>query len=83
MAFDADIFEPQRREMRRIFEAEGFAFTAWPGRHIETYTHQKKEVVKSFDGYHWNENGHRVVARALAPALDSLLHLAQARKLPH
>ena len=67
MVFSADTYQPQLGEFRRIFESRGFLFFDAPAMEVEKARTVEKQVVKSVDGYHWNERGHAIVAGALYP----------------
>ncbi len=73
IGFTADIFQPQRDEFKRIFEANGFRFYDEPAIKVEQAKVEKKQVVKAVDGYHWNEQGHEIIARTLMPFLKPLV----------
>ena len=73
IGFSADIFQPQREEFRRIFEANGFSFYDEPALNVEKAKVEQKLVVKAVDGYHWNEQGHEIIARSLLPFLKPLV----------
>lgn len=72
IAFSVDYFTPQITEMNRIFTEAGYLFTT----DISLAMNRRvfhKENVKTIDTYHWNENGQKVVANALAPFIKSML----------
>ncbi len=73
IAFSADIFQPQGEEFKQIFEENGFKFYNEPAIKVEQAKVEKKQVVKAIDGYHWNEQGHEIVARSLMPVLKPLI----------
>ena len=74
LVFTADNYRPQYDDFKQICAAndihlvtevvEGLTAAAAAG-----------EIIRSADGYHWNEAGHEVVARALAPEIQALLTL--------
>jgi hypothetical protein len=72
LGFAADIFQPQRNELQRIFEENGFAFQPEPALNIEKAKVEEKQMVLAVDGWHWNERGHEIVAWSLLPFLESL-----------
>lgn len=67
----ADYWEPQIFQFREICGALGLPL-------LETQVHRineakGKETVFSQDGYHWNERGHEIVAKALEIQLNDVL----------
>jgi len=73
VGFSADIYQPQLEEFRRIFESNGFPFFDGPALDVEKAAVEQKRVVRAADGYHWNEQGHEIVAGSLLPVLLPLI----------
>jgi len=73
LAFSADTYQPRLAEFQRIFEGNGFAFTAAPASFVERMAIEERVVTKARDGYHWNEKGHELIATGLQPLLSEIL----------
>jgi lysophospholipase L1-like esterase len=74
LAFSADVYQPQLDEFQRIFQENGFLFTAAPASLVERTAIEDKADTKARDGYHWNEKGHELIAHRLQPLLSEILH---------
>lgn len=72
--FSADSYEPQMSAMRDIVKAAGFSYEQEP-----VLLHQEAESnrinIRAIDGYHWNELGHRLVAKGLQERIRAALTL--------
>lgn len=64
MAFVSDHYTPQIETFENICAQVGIPMISTIGKQIKD-TKQSGEVVHSFDGYHWNEKGHAIVAQQL------------------
>lgn len=71
IVFNADTYEPQQSEFKEICTNHEMIYTLNPANAIQEQKPQ--EVVFAQDGYHWNEKGHEVIAKALMENLKMLL----------
>lgn len=72
VAFSSDIFRPQYGDFKKICADHQIDFIdsiAWQVKRAE----EAGKVVKSSDGYHWNEEGHQIVAQFLQKKLALML----------
>lgn len=68
IGFSASLFNPQLGEFQQIFEKHQVPFYSEPAMAIQL-AQKRKQVVNSDDGYHWNEAGHELIAKALLEIL--------------
>lgn len=69
VVFMADNLKPGSKHLEDICLANNVAYVK--GVADSVYTHQLNgEIVRAFDGYHWNDNGHRIVANQLKLYFD-------------
>ena len=74
LGFSADSYQPQLDEFARIFEQNGFSFTAAPTFAIDSVSYGPGKIaVRAADGYHWNEAGHEIIAKSLSPYIQGQL----------
>lgn len=64
MAFVSDHYSPQTETFENICNQVGIPMISNIGRYIKD-VRQTGKIVHSFDGYHWNEKGHAIVAQQL------------------
>ena len=61
LVFNADNFEPTQTDLKRLCKENGIDMIDSVAQQV--LKHQRAgETVRAFDGYHWNPNGHRIVA---------------------
>ncbi|GJM35155.1 MAG: hypothetical protein DHS20C18_41560 [Saprospiraceae bacterium] len=72
LVFSADHFQPQYDEFKRICQKNEISFLS--GLPFDIERAEKKGIpIRGYDGFHWNEAGHRVVANLLSVELDKIL----------
>ena len=76
LEFTADNFEPQRSEFERIFSKNGNSYTRQPSLAIAEKEYNGG-IVRALDGYHWNNDGHKIVANELIPFIVDILDISQ------
>ncbi|MEM1217245.1 MAG: SGNH/GDSL hydrolase family protein [Bacteroidota bacterium] len=72
IGFVADDYKPESEDMSAIFASVGIPYTSAPIDALGT-AKQRGEKVHSGDGFHWKENGHRIVAASLLPFIAKQL----------
>lgn len=73
IAFSADHFEPYLGDMEKIFKQNKIPFD-WKLTHEIERIQRNGRNLKSSDGYHWNNNGHKVVSELLLPIIKKQLY---------
>ncbi len=68
IVYDADHYQPYVDEYQRISKMIGADFTNAPAQAL-VQQESSGVTVRSSDGYHWNEKGHKVVANAMIEVL--------------
>lgn len=74
LGFSADSYQPQLNEWTRIFTENGFDFEHAQLHALNFARYENGLAIHAADGYHWNEEGHRVVARSLTSVLQNKLN---------
>jgi len=70
LAFSTHNYQPQANFMRRAFLRNDFTFIDEVANNLGQ-AKKSKQNINSNDNYHWNENGHKVVAKALLQGFKS------------
>ncbi|MEL6864060.1 MAG: hypothetical protein AAFP19_06565 [Bacteroidota bacterium] len=63
--FNADAYEPQQGDIASICAQNDIDFIAFPKMAMDTAGRE----VYTIDGFHWNEQGHQIIAGVLAEQL--------------
>jgi hypothetical protein len=72
IVFNADAYNPQAAEFKAICEDNNVIYTFSAMEAIQQMEHEGV-VIRAGDGYHWNEKGHEVIAKALMGDLKLFL----------
>jgi len=72
LGFSASSYQPQLSDFNSIFRKNDIPFVSNIGQKLDTLTWGKK-IVNSSDGYHWNEFGHKIVAKSLKDSVSLML----------
>ncbi|MEO1259722.1 MAG: SGNH/GDSL hydrolase family protein [Bacteroidota bacterium] len=75
IAFAADYYPAQIEAAKKIFDHHDIPFYTAPAEAI--VAHQTNVNCRAADGYHWNEQGHQVVAAALFPYISEIYSKTQ------
>ena len=70
--FSADNYDPQLTEFKELCGNNNFAITENPVNEL-IKAKMEKVTVHAYDGYHWNEKGHEVIANGLLSELRKIL----------
>ncbi len=81
LAFCADGFEPQYSHFKSIAEHQGIPFAHGLPQFVDQAEHAG-QVVRTDDGYHWNNRGNELVAAFLKPILIRELQLPVTTSAP-
>lgn len=73
IAFAADHYPVQIAAAQRIFSQAAIPFYDEPA--LKVIARQQVVNCHAKDGYHWNEEGHRIIATSLLPLLEQTLSL--------
>lgn len=66
IVYNADHYNPQAAEFKAICEKNDISYVSAPTDALLAAEHNSI-TVRAGDGYHWNEKGHEIVAKALFP----------------
>jgi len=73
--FPADAYNPQMNDFSQICIDNQLTVDQAVAHQLNAARFERKEVVFTYDNYHWNERGHEVVAEALLEKITSMLDL--------
>ena len=72
IVFVSDHYEPQHGAFKTKCETNNIRFVDSVAAKVKL-VEDRGAVVRSLDGYHWNEVGHRIAAKSISKDLDALL----------
>ncbi len=72
LVFVSDHFQPQNNDLKEVGESNNIPVISEVANNVRA-AEINGVVVRSCDGYHWNETGHRIVANSIWKDLKKLL----------
>ncbi len=72
IGFNADVYQPQNDEFKRIFTDQGIPFYDTPAFQV-LHASNNGVCVRAKDGYHWNNEGQRRIAVELQKIIQPML----------
>ena len=73
LVFDSDHYQPQYDEFKVMCQKNNIQYIENVGINVKK-AQINGAIVRSHDGYHWNEAGHQIVADAIFKDLHKILH---------